>query len=102
MIKSKYHVLICGGGKLRGDKKGMCHTRESEKLVKKLMNELEDRDLASEIIVNTTSCFGICDKGPVMVVYPDGAWYGNLTTEKLETIVEEHLENGKVAAELTI
>jgi (2Fe-2S) ferredoxin len=102
MVASKYHVLICGGGKLKGDKKGMCHTREAEKLVSKLMEELEERDLSSDIIVNTTSCFGICDKGPIMVVYPDGTWYGHLTPAKLETIVEEHLENGKVVTELTI
>ncbi|MDR2199804.1 MAG: (2Fe-2S) ferredoxin domain-containing protein [Deltaproteobacteria bacterium] len=102
MIKSKYHVLICSGGKLRGDKKGMCHTRDAEKLVKKLVEELEDRDLSSEIIVNTTSCYGICDKGPVMVVYPDGVWYGNLDAEKIQTIVDEHLENGKVVEDLKI
>ncbi|MDR2340294.1 MAG: (2Fe-2S) ferredoxin domain-containing protein [Deltaproteobacteria bacterium] len=102
MIASKYHVLICSGGKLVGDKKGMCHTRDAEKLVRKLTEELEERDLSSEIIVNTTSCYGICDKGPIMIVYPDGTWYGNLTPEKLETIVEEHLENGNVVKELTI
>lgn len=102
MVASKYHVLICSGGKLVGDKLGTCHTRDAGKLVRKLMEELEERDLGSEIIVNTTSCYGICDKGPIMVVYPDGVWYGNLTPEKLETIVEEHLENGKAVKGLAM
>jgi (2Fe-2S) ferredoxin len=102
MIAAKHHVLICSGGKLRGDKKGMCHTRDADKLALKLAEELEERDLSSDIIVNTTSCYGICDKGPIMVVYPEGTWYGNLTPEKLETIIEEHLENGNVVKELTI
>jgi (2Fe-2S) ferredoxin len=94
MIVSKYHVLICSGSKLVGDKKGMCHTRGAVDLSKKLIQELEERDLSSEIIVNTTSCFGICDKGPIAVIYPDGVWYGNLDAKAIETIVEEHLEGG--------
>ncbi|MDR2461362.1 MAG: (2Fe-2S) ferredoxin domain-containing protein [Deltaproteobacteria bacterium] len=92
MIKAKHHVLICGGGKLVGDKKGTCNSRDSQGLVKKLMRELEDRDLDSETIVSVTTCFGICDKGPIMVIYPEGKWYSEITSEKLVDIIDEELE----------
>jgi (2Fe-2S) ferredoxin len=94
MISSKHHVLICGGGKLTGDKKGLCHTRESEKLVKKLMGELQERDLDSDIIVSLVSCFGVCDKGPIMVIYPEGEWFTEVTKEKLINIIDEKLDSG--------
>jgi (2Fe-2S) ferredoxin len=80
---------------LVGDKKGTCHTRGGVALVRKLMQELDERELASEVAVSATSCHAICDKGPIVVVYPDAVWYGGVTEEGLETIVEEHLEGGK-------
>jgi (2Fe-2S) ferredoxin len=45
-------------------------------------------------MVTNTGCFGICDKGPVAVVYPEGVWYGNLDEDKVEEICEKHLEGG--------
>jgi (2Fe-2S) ferredoxin len=93
---------MCTGSKLVGDRKGTCHSRNAVGLVNQLMMELEDRDLASEVIVSATSCYGICDKGPVMVVYPDGVWYGNLDASAIEAIAEEHLEGGVPVEEYRI
>jgi (2Fe-2S) ferredoxin len=63
-------------------------------MVQKFMEEIEDRDLTSECMVTNTGCFGIWDKGPIAVVYPEGIWYGNLTEEAVEDICEKHLEGG--------
>jgi (2Fe-2S) ferredoxin len=38
-----------------------------------------------------STCLFPCNLGPVMVVHPDGAWYGGLTRERLDQIVSEHL-----------
>jgi (2Fe-2S) ferredoxin len=59
------------------------------------MEEIENRDLTSDCMVTNTGCFGICDKGPVAVVYPEGIWYGALTEKAVEEICEKHLENGE-------
>ena len=58
------------------------------------MGELEERDLDSEIIVSLVSCFGVCDKGPVMVVYPEGEWFTEVSQEKLLQIMDDLLEGG--------
>jgi (2Fe-2S) ferredoxin len=80
----------------------MCHTRGSADLIGKLVEELDDRELSSEVLVSTAGCFAVCQNGPVMVVYPEGIWYGELTAEKIERIAEEHFENGEPVKEYQI
>jgi (2Fe-2S) ferredoxin len=66
------------------------------------MEEIEDNDLSGDVMVTNTGCFGICDKGPVVVIYPEGTWYGNVTEEDIEIIVEKHLVGGEKVKELLI
>jgi (2Fe-2S) ferredoxin len=66
------------------------------------MEEIDERDLSGDVMVTNTGCFGICEKGPVVVVYPEGVWYGNVTEEDVETIVEQHLEGGSIVESLVI
>lgn len=58
------------------------------------MEEIEERDLSGEIMVTNSGCFGICQSGPVMVVYPEGIWYSEVGADDIAEIVESHLEKG--------
>ncbi len=53
-------------------------------------------------MVTNTGCFGICDKGPIVVIYPEGTWYGNVSEDDVEVIVEKHLVGGEKVKELLI
>ena len=66
------------------------------------MEEIEDRDLSSKVMISNTGCFGICDKGPIVVIYPEGTWYGKIKQEDVVRIVEQHLEQGQVVEDLLI
>ena len=102
MISPKYHVFVCTSCRINGTQKGYCYTKGAVDLVQKFMEEIDDRDLSGDVMVTNTGCFGICDKGPVVVIYPEGTWYGSVSEEDVGEIVEAHLEGGEKVKRLLI
>ena len=95
MQSPKYHVFLCTSCRVNGTVSGMCAKKDSAQLLMKLMEEVEARELTGEVMISNTGCFGICQHGPLMVVYPEGVWYGGLTEEAVEEICERHFEQGE-------
>lgn len=95
MVTPKYHAFLCTSCRSNGTQNGMCAKKNSPALVEKLMMELEDRELTGDVMLTNTGCFGVCQHGPVMVVYPEGVWYGGLDEAAVEEICESHFENGE-------
>lgn len=85
-------VLVCGGTG--------CTSSGSKKVIAALEKALKANGLEKEILVVRTGCFGLCSLGPIMIVYPEGAFYSQATPEGVERIVKEHLKEGKVVKEL--
>ncbi|MDR2555717.1 MAG: (2Fe-2S) ferredoxin domain-containing protein [Fibromonadaceae bacterium] len=102
MVQPKYHIFVCGSSRINGTQMGTCFQKKAVGLVQKFMQEIEERDISSDCLVTNTGCFGICDKGPIAVVYPEGVWYGNLDEAKIEEICEKHLEGGVPVEEYKI
>lgn len=102
MVAPKYHLFVCTSCRINGVQKGFCHSKGAVDIVQRFMEEIEDRDLSSDVMITNTGCFGICDKGPIVVIYPEGTWYGSVTADDVEEIVESHLEGGKKVERLLI
>lgn len=102
MVSPKYHVFICTSCRINGQQSGYCYSKDSVELVQRFVEEIDDYELSGDVMVTNTGCFGICDKGPVVVVYPQGVWYGNVSADDVEEIVESHFENGEVVERLVI
>jgi len=63
---------------------------------------LVDRGIDSEVKIVKTGCFGLCEKGPIMVVYPEGATYSRVTLKDVPEIVDEHLVKGRIVKRLLL
>ena len=53
-------------------------------------------------MVTNTGCLQICDKGPIVIVYPDNVWYGKVSPDDVEEIMDSHIEGGEVVKRLEI
>ncbi|MBT9150726.1 MAG: Ferredoxin, 2Fe-2S [candidate division WS2 bacterium] len=102
MTKPKYHIFVCTSSRINGQQKGFCHSKNSVGLVESFMEEVQDKGLGGEVFITNTGCFGICEKGPIVVVYPDNVWYGSVSEDDIEEIMEQHIEGGKVVERLLI
>ena len=86
------NVLVCGGTG--------CTSSNSEQIIEKLKEEIKAQGLEKEVNVIRTGCFGLCALGPIMVVYPEGAFYSRVTPEDVPEIVSEHLLKGRIVKRL--
>ena len=85
-------VLVCGGTG--------CNSSGSKKVIEALEDELKLQGIENEVLVVKTGCFGLCALGPIMIVYPDGAFYAQATPESVRRVVKEHLKEGNIAKDL--
>jgi (2Fe-2S) ferredoxin len=102
MQKPTHHIFICTSSRPNGQQKGFCHTKTSVDVMTKFMEEIEERGIGGEVFLTNTGCFGICEKGPVVVVYPENTWYGSVTPNDVGDILDSHIEGGTVVERLVI
>ena len=69
MQKPKHHIFVCGSFRANGAPQGVCNKKSSMQLLQYLEQELADRGL-SDVVVSSTGCLKVCDRGPAMVIYP--------------------------------
>lgn len=92
----RYHVFACTQEKPEG--KTCCSGSGSQKVLDALNQELTANGLFDEVQVSSCGCLGLCESGPVMIVYPEGTWYTKLTPADVPEIVTSHLcDRHKVA-----
>ncbi|HBH12799.1 MAG TPA: NADH-quinone oxidoreductase subunit F, partial [Clostridiales bacterium] len=85
------HVLVCGGTGCASSKSDLIKKRFEEKII--------EMNLDKEVQVISTGCFGLCEEGPIVVVYPEGAFYSKMQINRVDRIVEEHLYKGRIVKE---
>ncbi|OPX42582.1 NADP-reducing hydrogenase subunit HndC [Ruminiclostridium hungatei] len=86
------HVLVCAGTG--------CTSSNSLKIMEEMESLLKKSNLADEVKIVKTGCFGLCAEGPIVVVYPEGAMYVRVEAADVKDIVEEHLLKGRIVRRL--
>ena len=85
-------ILVCGGTG--------CSSSGSMKLYERFEELLKANGLEKEVKLVRTGCFGLCAAGPVVIIYPEGAFYSHVKLEDIDEIVSEHLVKGRVVTRL--
>ena len=84
--KISAHVLVC--------RHKTCRKQGGKRSARALKRALKEQGLRDEVMVTQVNCLDQCGRGPVMVVYPEGVWYGGVDEECARRIITEHLEKG--------
>jgi (2Fe-2S) ferredoxin len=102
MAKFKLHLFVCVNSRDDDDARGCCSARGSAAIVRDFKRKLYERGHKRVVRANKCQCLDQCAFGPVMVVYPEGVWYGRLTPDDVDEIIEKHIEGGQVVERLVI
>ncbi len=86
------HVMVCGGTG--------CHSSKSDEIRKLLEKKVKEKGLDDTIKIVLTGCFGLCESGPNIVIYPEGIFYSHVKLEDVDEIVEKHFVKGQVVKRL--
>ncbi len=94
----RLHVYAC-----QQEKPGnapCCSARGSAAVLDALRKELAAQRLMGEVQITTCGSIGMCERGPNLIVYPEGVWYSGVQVTDVPEIVREHFKKGKVVERL--
>ncbi|NDC55938.1 MAG: (2Fe-2S) ferredoxin domain-containing protein [Alphaproteobacteria bacterium] len=97
----RHHIFCCTNQRADGHKRGCCASKGSEKLRDYFKQRVKELGLAPAR-VNTSGCLDQCERGPVVVIYPEGVWYTVASTHDIDRIIDEHMVGGSVVTSLQI
>jgi NADH:ubiquinone oxidoreductase subunit F (NADH-binding)/(2Fe-2S) ferredoxin/NAD-dependent dihydropyrimidine dehydrogenase PreA subunit len=85
-------ILVCGGTG--------CTSSGSQQIFERFETLIKDNKLEKEVNLVRTGCFGLCEAGPVVIVYPEGAFYSRVEAKDVDEIISEHLIKGRIVQRL--
>ena len=85
------HILVCRGTG--------CTSSKSPKIIENFRKILEEKNIENVKVIQT-GCFGLCAKGPIVIIRPEDVFYANCTPEDCEEIINTHIVEGKLVERL--
>ena len=102
MIHFQHHVFFCTNQRANGE--SCCNDHGANDIrayAKDRVKSLGDQ-IPGKVRINSAGCLDRCDKGPVMVIYPEAVWYTYVDKDDVDEIIESHLGQGKVVERLKV
>ncbi len=91
MARFEKHIFICENVREPGHPRGCCTEKGSKEIRELFKKRLKELGLNSRIRANSSGCLDACEFGPSVVIYPEQIWYGGVTKEDVEEIIQSHL-----------
>ena len=87
----EYHIFVCNSYRISGEPQGVCNKKDAANLLQYIEGEIIDRGIDG--IVSSIGCLKICEKGPIMVIYPQNHWYSEVKEELIDNVLDS-IEEG--------
>lgn len=102
MSHFKYHVFFCCNQREAGET--CCNNHGASDIRGYAKDRVKALKLAGDgkVRINQAGCLDRCDRGPVLVVYPEAVWYTYVDKSDIDEIIDEHLTHGRVVERLRI
>ena len=101
-MRYECHIFVCSNEREPGHHRGCCKSKGGEEVRGLLKQRIKEKGLKASVRANTAGCLDACEFGVVAVVYPDGVWYGGLTIDDVDEVIEKHLVDGKPVQRLMV
>ena len=85
------HILVCHGTG--------CTSSKSPLILETFRKILKEKNIDNVRVIQT-GCFGLCAKGPIVIIRPEDVFYAMVKPEDCEEIIEKHIQNGEVVERL--
>ncbi|MFM6976189.1 MAG: (2Fe-2S) ferredoxin domain-containing protein [Sphingobacteriaceae bacterium] len=95
------HVFVCTNQRPEGSRV-CCGQERGLALVAAFKKQIKDKGLNTEIRAQKAGCFDVCERGPSVVVYPEGVFYSKVQLSDVAEIVSEHLEHNRIVERLVM
>ena len=80
------HILVCHGTG--------CTSSKSPQILENFRKILKEKNITNVRVIKT-GCFGLCAKGPIVIIRPEDTFYAMVTPEDCEEIIETHIVKGE-------
>ena len=94
----RYHVFVCDQQKPEGVP--CCSARGSGRTIDALRREIAARGLLDDVQITVCGSLGLCERGPNLIVYPEGVWYSGVEPEDVPELVKSHFQEGRILERL--
>lgn len=102
MARFTRHVFVCINERPPEDARGCCASKGGAEVAAELKKRLYERGLKRVVRANKAGCLDQCARGVTLVVYPECVWYGGVTVDDLDEIIDGHVIGGTPVERLRI
>ena len=91
MKRFEKHIFICENKRPEGHPRGCCAEKNSAEVKELFKKRLKELGLSTSVRANSAGCLDACEYGVTVVVYPEQIWYGKVTIDDVEEIIQQHM-----------
>ena len=91
MKRFEKHIFICENKRPEGHPRGCCLEKNSAEVKELFKKRIKELGFTASVRANSAGCFDACEHGVTVVVYPEQIWYGKVTVDDVEEIIQQHL-----------